>query len=214
MAAYYNSIAQQDLGLANQAEQQALSNLQQRQNMALGLFGAGASQLGTGADLTNAYLRNITAAQAPGAASLANLNTMENMAMSPIDLGIRLGAPTTAGMQYGGTAMMNAADRAASLQAQQAQANAAAANANNQPGFWDALGGQLLSTGLNMGLGMGMGSLFGPAAGAAGGLFSGGGGVTGLGAAGASQLLSGGSSAIPGIGGSTGGFVPGGLRLW
>lgn len=174
MAAYYNAIAQQDLGLANQAEQQALSNLQQRQNMALGLFGAGASQLGTGADLTNAYLRNITAAQAPSAASLANLTTMENMAMSPIDLGIRLGTPTTQGMQYGGNMIFNAADRASQFQAQQAEAAARAANANaQQGGFWDALGGMAITAGLGSltgGLGAGLG-LGGSAA--TGGLFGG-----------------------------------------
>ena len=171
MAAYYNAVAQQDLGLANQAEQQALANLAQRQNMALGLFGAGASQLGTGADLTNAYLRNITAAQAPGAASLANLATMENMAMSPIDLGIRLGTPTTQGMQYGGSQIMNAANYAAQLQGMQARAQAEAANANNAPGFWDALGGMAiggLTSGLTSGLGKGL-SNWGQ------GLFSGGG---------------------------------------
>lgn len=48
MAAYYNAIAQQDLGLANQAEQQALSNLAQQTNIAQGLYGAGLQQYGAG----------------------------------------------------------------------------------------------------------------------------------------------------------------------
>ena len=171
MAAYYNAVAQQDLGLANQAEQQALSNLAQRQGMALGLFGAGSSQLGTGADLTNAYLRNITAAQAPFAASLANLNTLEDMAMSPVELGIRLGTPTTQGMQYGGAQIMNATQNAADLGAAQERARVEAANANSGGGFWDALGGMAVTAGLGAltgGLGAGLG-LGGSAA--TGGLF-------------------------------------------
>jgi len=164
MAAYYNAVAQQDLGLANQAEQQALSNLAQRQNMALGLFGAGASQLNTGADITNAYLRNITAAQVPTAASLANLNTLENMAMSPVELGIRLGTPTTQGMQYGGSQIMNAAQNAADLGAAQERARVEAANANQGGGFWDALGGMALTSGLGAltgGISTGLGSSLG-----------------------------------------------------
>ena len=48
MAAYYNAIAQQDLSLANQAEQQALSNLAQRTAMGQGLYNTGLQQYQAG----------------------------------------------------------------------------------------------------------------------------------------------------------------------
>lgn len=211
MAAYYNSVAQQDLNLANQAEQQALSNLTQRTGLATSLFGAGLQQGVGGGSIQNQQYQNWAASQVPMSTSLSQLGTMETMAQSPLQLGLQFGAPTTAGMQYGGNQIMSAAGQAAGLQAQQAQANAAAANANRQGGFWDALGGQLLSTGLNVGLGMGLNSLFGPATSAAGGLFSGG-GVTGQGAAGAGQLLGSGGSSISGIGGG-GGWGQYGVRI-
>lgn len=175
MAAYYNAIAQQDLGLANQAEQQALSNLAQRTGMATSLFGAGLQQGVGGGQMTNQQYQNWAASQVPMSTSLGQLNTMETMAQSPLQLGLQFGAPTTQGMQYGGNMLFNAARQTSDLYAQQADAAAKAANANQGGGFWDALGGQLISTGLNVGLGMGIGSLFGPAADAAGGLFSGGG---------------------------------------
>ena len=56
---------------------------------------------------------------------------------------------------------MNAAQAAADLQARQAQANAAAANANQGGGFWDALGGMAiggLTSGLTGGLTSGLSS--------------------------------------------------------
>lgn len=160
MAAYYNAVAQQDLGLANQAEQQALANLAQQQNMAAGLFGLGMQQTGQGADLTNAQYRNLLASQQPLNAAYQQANALNQMTLQPLELGLQFGTPTTQGMQYGGSMLYNAGSQAAGYQAQQAQAAAAAANANQQPGFWDALGGSLISTGLNAGLGMGMNSLF------------------------------------------------------
>ena len=48
MAAYYNAVAQQDLSLANQAEQQALSNLAQRTQMGQGLYNTGLQQYQAG----------------------------------------------------------------------------------------------------------------------------------------------------------------------
>lgn len=205
MAAYYNAIAQQDLGLANQAEQQALSNLSQQQQMALGLFGAGLQQGAGGGQMQNQQYQNWAASQVPMATSLSQLGTMEQMAQSPLQLGLQFGAPTTQGMQYGGNMIMQGAQGVSGLQAQQASANAAAANANSGPGFWESLGGSLLTTGLTAGLGAFTGGLGAAAAGGLGGLFSGAaaGGVTGLGAAGASQLLGAGGSSIPGIGGGS-----------
>jgi YD repeat-containing protein len=48
MAAYYNALAQQDLQLANQAEQQALANLAQRTNIGQGLYQTGLQQYQAG----------------------------------------------------------------------------------------------------------------------------------------------------------------------
>lgn len=205
MAAYYNAIAQQDLNLANQAEQQALSNLAQRQQMALGLYGAGGQQGTFGGQMQNQYYQNLAASQVPSTVNLANLGTMETMAQSPLALGLQFGAPAAQGAQYGGTMQYNAASGAANLGAAQERARVEAANANAAPGFWESLGGTLLTTGLTAGLGAFTGGLGTAAAGGLGGLFSGAsaGGVTGLGAAGASQLLGAGGSSIPGIGGGS-----------
>lgn len=176
MAAYYNAIAQQDLGLANEAEQRARANLQQDIATGTGLyrtgadlFGAGLQQGIGGGSIENQQYQNWVASQAPMATSLGQLNTMESMAQSPLQLGLQFGTPTTQGMQYGGNMLFNAAQTASGLQANQATANAAAANANNAPGFWESLGGSLISTGLTAGLGMGMGALPGLFSGAAGG---------------------------------------------
>lgn len=235
MAAYYNAMAQQDLNLANQSEQQALSNLAQRTSIGQGLYntglqqyqaglgaqqqgvgttqamanilgqGIGATQaglgagtsaanlytsgtglFGSGADLQNAYLRNITAAQVPLATSLGQLSTMETMAQSPLALGLQFGAPATQGAQYGATMQYNAANNAADLGVAQEQARVAAANANaNQGSFWDSLGSMALTAGIGamtggLGAGLGLGAsaagggLFGSLGNMAGqGLFSG-----------------------------------------
>lgn len=205
MAAYYNAIAQQDLNLANQAEQQALANLTQRTNLATNLFGVGGAQSTMGGQQQNQYYQNLAASQVPSTVNLANLGTMETMAQSPLALGLQFGTPATQGAQYGATMQYNAANAAANLGAAQERARVEAANANNAPGFWESLGGTLLTTGLTAGLGAFTGGLGTAAAGGLGGLFSGAtaGGVTGLGAAGASQLLGGSGSSIPGIGGGS-----------
>lgn len=175
MAAYYNAIAQQDLNLANQAEQQALANLTQRQQMATGLFGTGASQLGTGADISNAYYRNITAAQVPIATGLANLGTMETMAQQPLALGLQFGQPTTQGMQFAANTLYGGAESAANLGAAQERARVEAANANQGGDFWDALGGMALTAGIGAltgGLGSAATGALGLGGMGGGGLFS------------------------------------------
>lgn len=203
MAAYYNAIAKQDLGLANQAEQQALSNLSQQQQMALGLYGAGMQQGAAGGAMQNQQYQNWAASQVPYQTALSGLNTMETMAQSPLQLGLQFGMPTMQGQQYGGNMIMQGAQGVSALQAQQAAANAAAANANNGPGFWESLGGSLLSTGLTAGLGAMTGGLGTAAAGGLTGLFSGAGGAAALGG-----LTSAGAGLAGGI--NTGGFGGGG----
>ena len=98
---------------------------------------------------------------------------METMAQTPLALGLQFGAPATQGAQYGGTMQYNAASGAADLGAAQERARVEAANANNAPGFWESLGGTLLTTGLTAGLGAFTGGLGTAAAGGLGGLFSG-----------------------------------------
>ena len=164
MAAYYNAIAQQDLGLANEAEQRARANLQQDIATGTGLFRTGTGMFTTVPDLQNAYYRNLTASQVPYTASLSNLGTLESMAQQPLELGLRFGAPTTAGMQYGGNLLMDAANAAARLQAGQIDAQTRAANT---PTFLQslAMGGinSLAQAGTNWMTGGGMNNLFGNA---------------------------------------------------
>ena len=175
MAAYYNAIAQQDLGLANQAEQQALANLAQRTGMATSLFGSGLQQGVGGGSIQNQQYANWVASQQPMGTSLDQLAGMEKMAQSPLALGLQFGAPTTQGMQYGGSMLFNAADRASQFQAQQAEAAARAANANQGGGFWDALGGMAVTAGLGAltgGIGSGLAGSLGLGGLGGAGLFS------------------------------------------
>jgi hypothetical protein len=81
LQAYYNSLAQQNLQLATQAESAA----QQRQAYGAGLFGSAGTLLGQISPLT-------TAGYAPLQTQLGLANTMETMAQQPITLGSALGA--------------------------------------------------------------------------------------------------------------------------
>jgi YD repeat-containing protein len=81
MQAYYNSLAQQNLQLATQAESAA----QQRQAYGAGLFGSAGTLLGQISPLT-------TAGYAPLQTQLGLANTMETMAQQPITMGSALGA--------------------------------------------------------------------------------------------------------------------------
>ncbi len=80
MQAYYNALAQQDLGLAAQAQQAA----QQRIQFGAGLFGTGAGLLG-------AQTSGEAGAYAPLLAELGLAGQVENMAMQPYQLGLQLG---------------------------------------------------------------------------------------------------------------------------
>jgi hypothetical protein len=161
MAAYYNAVASQDLNLANQAEQRARANLQEDIATGTGLYRTGAGLFGTGADLQNAYLKNVTASQVPYGVSLQNLGTMEAMAQSPLTLGMEMGRPVTAGMQYGGNLLFDAAQAGAKLQAGQIDAETRAANT---PTFLQSLAmgtmGSLAKAGTNYLTGGNLGSLF------------------------------------------------------
>lgn len=95
MAAYYNAIAQQDLNLANQSEQQAIANLAARQNMGLGLLSGAGQQVATGGNALNQYYTNIAAAQSPYTTGMSQLSSIENMINQPVTLGMQYGGNVT-----------------------------------------------------------------------------------------------------------------------
>ena len=84
-AAYYNALAQQDLVLAAQADEEA------RRRIA---FGSGLFD--TGANLQGRYYTGQTAAYAPFATAMDTSVGLENLAQQPMTLGTQIGAKTTA----------------------------------------------------------------------------------------------------------------------
>lgn len=91
MAAYYNSIANQDLGLAANADQYGMNRAQFGQGMLTG----GANVLGTGYGLQSQ-------AYSPLMTTLGLGSTIEQLGQSPLDIGAQLGGRSaTAGAQVG-----------------------------------------------------------------------------------------------------------------
>jgi hypothetical protein len=119
LAAYYNSLAQQDLQLAAGAEQAA----QQRIGFGAGLFGTGAGLLGTQA-------QGLSSAYSPLQTQLGLSGQVEQMAQMPYQLGIQLGTAQQPGQQQGVQALTQAAQT-------QYGATQAANAANAQ--FWGGL---------------------------------------------------------------------------
>jgi len=91
LAAYYNSIAQQDLVLAAQADQEAQNRIR---------FGAGLFD--TGANLQGRFYTGQTGAYAPFATAMDTSATLERLAERPLTLGTEIGGRTTAGAAAGG----------------------------------------------------------------------------------------------------------------
>jgi len=91
LAAYYNSIAQQDLVLAAQADQEARNRI---------TYGAGLFD--TGANLQGRFYTGQTGAYAPFATAMDTSATLERLAERPLTLGTEIGARTTAGTAAGG----------------------------------------------------------------------------------------------------------------
>lgn len=155
MAAYYNAIAQQDLNLANQAEQQALANLTTRQNLGTGLLTAGTQQTAAGGTALNQYYGNIAAAQAPYTSGMAQLSSLESMVNQPVTQGMSYGANVTNQANAIADAYLRAsgAGSASQIAAINAQAQADAYNpwASALMGAGQAIGGTnwsgLLSSG-------------------------------------------------------------------
>jgi hypothetical protein len=123
MQAYFNSLAQQDLQLAAEAEQAG----QQRVSFGTGLIGTGANLLGT---------QYGTYAQAfqPLLSTLGASSQVEQMGMMPYQLGVQLGQAAQPGAQTAANIYSGGQTQAAQMQY---GANAAANAAN--AGFWSGL---------------------------------------------------------------------------
>jgi hypothetical protein len=103
MAAYYNSIAQSNLALAAQADQEARNRI---------AFGGGL--FNTGAGLQNQFYSGQTAAYAPFATAMDTSIGLENLAQQPLTLGTQIGAKTTASSAEAGRLLSSGITSAAS----------------------------------------------------------------------------------------------------
>jgi hypothetical protein len=121
LAAYYNALAQQDLVLAAQADQEARNRI---------TFGSGLFD--TGANLQNRFYSGQTAAYQPFATAMDTSAKLENLAQVPLTLGTSIGERTTAGTAAGGQFLSEGITNAA---ATMAPANAYSASGNLLSGF-------------------------------------------------------------------------------
>ena len=121
LQAYYNTIGQQDLQLAAQAEQEGRNRA---------LFGT--QMLGTGGSLLGAYSTGQGTAYSPFQNLLGLSGNVEQMAQMPFQLGLSLGTAQTpgqtAGAQMYGQGMSQAAQTQAQGAMQAAQLNSAFLN--------------------------------------------------------------------------------------
>lgn len=106
MAAYYNSLAQQDLVLAAQADEEA----RRRISYGAGLFD-------TGANLQGRFYTGQTGAYAPFATAMDTSVNLEKLAQQPLNLGVEIGGRTTAGTAAGGRFLSEGISNAASTMA-------------------------------------------------------------------------------------------------
>jgi hypothetical protein len=130
MAAYYNSIAQSDLVLAAQADEEA----RRRISYGAGLFD-------TGANLQGRFYSGQTAAYSPFATAMDTSTGLESLAQQPLTLGTQIGAKTTASAaeagKLTGQGIINAAQTMAPANAYSGTGNllAGAANSPNVTGL-------------------------------------------------------------------------------
>ena len=130
LAAYYNSIAQQDLVLAAQADQEAQNRIR---------FGAGLFD--TGANLQGRYYTGQTGAYAPFTTAMDTSSGLERLAQQPLDLSTAIGSRvSTANANVGqltGQGIINAANTMAPANAYSGTGNllAGAANSPNVTGL-------------------------------------------------------------------------------
>ena len=116
LAAYYNAMAQQDLVLAAQADQEARNRI---------TYGAGLFD--TGAGMQNKYYAGQTAAYQPFATAMDTSKILESYAAQPLYAGIDLGAKTTASQAEAGRLLSGGITSAAGTMA---PANAYSASGN------------------------------------------------------------------------------------
>jgi hypothetical protein len=102
MAAYYNSIAQSNLALSAQADQEARNRI---------TFGGGL--FNTGAGLQNQFYSGQTAAYAPFATAMDTSSGLESLAQQPMNLGTSIGAKTTASTAEAGRLLSSGITNAA-----------------------------------------------------------------------------------------------------
>jgi hypothetical protein len=107
LAAYYNAVANQDLQLAAQAQQQG----QQRTQFGASLFGTGAGLLGT-------QTQGEAGAYAPLQTQLGLSGQVETMAQQPYQLGLQLGTAQQPGQTAGAQGMLSGALQGANTQYQ------------------------------------------------------------------------------------------------
>lgn len=116
LAAYYNSLAQSDLVLAAQADQEAQNRIK---------FGAGLFD--TGANLQGRYYTGQTAAYSPFTTAMDTSSGLESLAQVPLTLSTQIGAKTTASAadvgRLTGQGIINAAGTMAPADAYSAAGN-------------------------------------------------------------------------------------------
>ena len=115
MAAYYNAVAQQDLQLANQAEQRARENLLSDITTAGKLYGGGAAGYTTAGDLQNQMYRNVAASQAPFATGMQAVTGLEQTAYNPVEQGFKYGSTVGAAEQWAGELGLRGTQAAANI---------------------------------------------------------------------------------------------------
>jgi hypothetical protein len=124
LAAYYNSLAQSNLVLAAQADQEAQNRIK---------FGAGLFD--TGAGLQGKYYAGQTAAYSPFTTAMDTSSGLESLAQTPLTLGTQIGAKTTASAaeagRLTGTGIINAASTMAPANAYSLEGNVLAGAANS-----------------------------------------------------------------------------------
>jgi hypothetical protein len=106
MAAYYNALAQQDAGLAAQAQQQGQQQVQFGQGLMSGALGL----QGAGYNLQNQAL-------APFTGAFGAANTVEQQALQPLTLGAGLGSSASAAAMQGARLNMAGQTEAADINA-------------------------------------------------------------------------------------------------
>ena len=124
LAAYYNSLAQSNLVLAAQADQEAQNRIK---------FGAGLFD--TGAGLQGKYYAGQTAAYSPFTTAMDTSSGLESLAQTPLTLGTQIGARTTASAaeagRLTGTGIINAASTMAPANAYSLEGNVLAGAASS-----------------------------------------------------------------------------------